>query len=274
MDARLQRRIQRYGWDLAADDYEALWRSRLAPAHAALLEAARLSPGQRVLDVACGAGTIALRAAAAVGPGGQVMGVDLSGRMIEAARARTAAGGGPGNLRFERMDAEALDLPTADFDAVLCGLGLMYAPAPERALGEMRRVLRPGGRLSLAVWGERAKCAWAACFPIADAEVSSEVCPLFFRLGQGDALAEACADQGFVFVRGQRLPVVLSYASGEEACRAAFVGGPLALAWSRFDAETRARVSDAYLRAIAPWRTGEGYAMPGEFVVVSACAPW
>jgi ubiquinone/menaquinone biosynthesis C-methylase UbiE len=273
MDARLQRRIQRYGWDLAADDYEALWRSRLAPAHAALLEAARLAPGQKVLDVACGAGAITLRAAAAVGPAGQATGVDLSGRMVEAARIRTATGGGPANLRFERMDAEALELPTAAFDAVLCSLGLMYLPDPERALAEMRRVLRPGGRLALAVWGERTRCAWAESFPIVDAEVASEVCPMFFRLGQGDALTEACAEQGFAFVGSRRLPVILSYADGGEACRAAFVGGPMALAWSRFDAETRARVEENYLRAIAPWRRGDGYAVPAEFVVVSASAP-
>lgn len=272
MDARLQRRIQRYGWDLAAEDYEPLWQGQLAPAHAALLEAARLAPGQTALDVACGAGALALRVAAAVGPGGRVTGVDLSGRMIDAARGRVG-GGARTDLRFERMDAEALDLPTAGFDTVLCSLGLMYAPVPERALAEMRRVLKPGGRLALAVWGERARCAWASSLPIVDDEVSSEVCPLFFRLGQGETLAALCAEHGFSFVRSVRLAVDIRFPDGDAACRAQFLGGPLALAWSRFDAATRARVRERYLASIEPWRSGQAYALPAEFVIVSAGAP-
>jgi hypothetical protein len=64
-----------------------------------------------------------------------------------------------------------------------------------------------------------------------------------------------------------RLPVVLRYASDEEACGAAFAGGPVALAYSRFDEATRDEVHDEYLRSIAPWRTASGYDIPGEFVV-------
>ena len=171
------------------------------------------------------------------------------------------------------MGAEDLVLPDGGFDAALCALGLMYLPEPEAALREMRRVLRPGGRIALAVWGERARCGWASIFPIVDAEVASEVCPLFFGLGRGDALARACARVGFAAVAERRIASTLAYDSGAQACRAAFVGGPVALAWSRFDAATRARVEDAYLTSISPWRRGEGYAVPGEFVVVSARAP-
>lgn len=269
MDPKLQRRVQRYGWDLAADDYEPLWRSQLAPAQDALLERARLVPGERVLDVACGTGLVALPAALAVGRQGRVLGVDISGRMVEAASHRARALQAA-NASFARMDAEALDLPDACFDVALCALGLMYLPHPERALAEMRRVLRPGGRVALAVWGARANCGWAPVFPIVDAEVSSEVCPLFFRLGQGQALSGLCADAGFDFVEQVRIGANLAYAGAEEACDAALVGGPVALAWSRFDAPTRARVRDRYLEAIAPWRCGEGYALPGEFVIATA----
>jgi len=275
VDAKLQRRVQRYGWDLAAADYEPLWQSQLAPAQAKLLACAALLPGERVLDVACGTGLVSFAAARAVGPMGSVVGVDISGQMVETAacRARDLA---ETNTRFARMDAESLALPDAGFDVVLCALGLMYLPDPEQALREMRRVLRPGGRLVLAVWGERGHCGWSAVFEIVDAEVSSDVCPLFFRLGQPDALVRACADANFVAIDQHRLSTTLEYASGGEACRAAFVGGPVALAWSRFDEATRARVCARYLEAIDAWRDagtdGGAYGVPGQFVVVSAAA--
>lgn len=270
MDPKLQRRIQRYGWDLAAPDYEPLWRAQLASAQDQLIASAALVPGERVLDVACGTGLVSFAAARAVGPEGHVVGIDLSGRMIDSADQR-ARQRGITNAGFKRMDAEQLEFPDASFDVVLCSLGLMYLPDPEWAIGEMQRVLRPGGRLVLAVWGERSRCGWSVVFPIVDAEVSTEVCPMFFRLGEDDALARTCSDAGLGITGQHRFSATLAYADGEEACDAAFVGGPVALAWSHFDDVTRARVRQRYLDAIAQWRDGdEGYRMPGEFVVVAA----
>ena len=208
MDARLQRRVQRYGWDVAATDYEAMWAEQLAPAQDALLQRAALAPGEHVLDVACGTGLVTFAAARAVGATGSVLGVDLSERMVEAARDRALALGLV-QARFTRMDAERLELPDASVDVALCALGLMYLPDPEAALAEVWRVLRPGGRWVAAVWGERARCGWAALFGIVDSEVASEVCPLFFRLGQGDALARAAAAQGFAATHTQRLATTL-----------------------------------------------------------------
>lgn len=271
MEARVQQRIQRYGWDLAAGDYEPAWEAQLAAPREALLELAALAPGDRVLDVACGTGLVSFAAARAVGGSGRVVGVDLSGRMVEAAM-RRARQREAWTASFARMDAQSLALPSASFDVVLCALGLMYLPDPEAALREMRRVLRPGGRLVAAVWGERARCGFAPLFEIVDAEVESEVCPLFFRLGQGDALAAACASAGFEPRVQRRIASTLDYADGDEACRAAFVGGPVALAWSRFAPAVRERACRRYLEALAAWRSGEGYRVPAEFVVVSTVA--
>lgn len=274
MDPRLQRRVQRYGWDRAVDAYARHWRGPLAHVQARLLALAAPAAGERVLDVACGTGDLALGAAVAVGPQGAVLGVDLSGAMVQAAQAR-AEGLGPslGRAEFRPMDAESLDLPGASFDLVTCSLGLMYVPDPAAAVREMRRVLRPGGRVALAVWGERAHCGWAGLFPIVDDEVRSEVCPLFFGLGAGDALASVCTGAGLELAAVQRSRQELAFASAQDACAAAFEGGPVALAWSRFTAPVCERVRERYLASIEPWRVGTGYRIPAEFVLVSALVP-
>jgi ubiquinone/menaquinone biosynthesis C-methylase UbiE len=271
MNADLHRRIQRYGWDRAADRYEPLWQAQLADCRAAVLEFAALVPGERVLDIASGTGLVTFAAARAVGPEGRVLGIDVSRRMVALARERSQRLEMT-NCSFAAMGAEALTLPDATFDVVLCTLGLMYVPDPGLALREMRRVLRPGGRVAIAVWGERSRCGWSALFPIVDAEVESEVCPLFFQLGRAEALARACVDARFEVMQQRRIATSLIFAGAQEACDAAFVGGPVALAWSRFSQDVRARVRARYLDAIEPWRSDGGYAIPGEFVVVGARA--
>src|SRR6202008_510861 len=88
LEPRLQRRIQRYGWDLAAADYEPLWRAQIARAHMQVMEAAALMPGERVRDVACGTGLVTFAAAREVGAQGEVIGIDVSQQMVAAAHAR------------------------------------------------------------------------------------------------------------------------------------------------------------------------------------------
>jgi len=272
MDAKLQRRVQRYGWDLASSDYDCLWQEQLAPARNWMLELAALEPGQHVLDLACGTGLATLAAGELVGPSGSVLGTDLSGQMVEVARQR-AIEQRASNVSFKRMDAETLKLPDATFDVVLCSLGLMYVPDAQQAIREWRRVLRPGGRVAVAVWGKRANCGWSPVFPIVEAEVESDVCPLFFSLGEPDTLATLCRDAGFSAVRQRRIATVLNYDDAESACDAAFVGGPVALAWSRFDEEVRAEARERYKLAIEPWRCNQGYRIPGEFVIVAGTNP-
>lgn len=272
MDARLQRRVQRYGWDLAVDAYARHWLGPLAGVQAEVLDAAAPQPGEQVLDVACGTGVLALAAARAVGPAGRVLGVDLSGAMVRAAQ-QQARHEGLAHAAFAPMDAEQLSVPAASIDLALCALGLMYLPDPGAALRELHRVLRPGGRAVLAVWGERARCGWASVFGIVDAEVRSEVCPLFFALGGPGVLAKRCESVGLRVTAQRRRSDKLMYADGAAACEAAFAGGPVALAWSRFDAATRERVRCRYLQAIAPFACGPSYQLPAEFVIVIALRP-
>jgi ubiquinone/menaquinone biosynthesis C-methylase UbiE len=268
MNARLQRRIQRYGWDRAVDIYEASWAAQLKPAQDALLALADLGAGERVVDIACGTGLVTIRAAEAVGPEGQVFATDISERMVEAtadeARRRRYS-----HVTAVHTDAESLDLPDASFDAALCALGLMYVPDTDAALREMHRVLAPGGRAVAAVWGERSRCGWADIFPIVDARVQSDVCPMFFQLGSGNSLAECFLRAGFADVRVERLATALVYDSADAAVEAAFAGGPVALAYSRFDNPTRASARAEYIDSIAPYRSARGYRIPGEFVFVA-----
>ncbi len=266
MDPALQRRVQRYGWDKAAAYYETFWQRQLEPAQTRLLQMANLQEGESVLDVACGTGLLSFRAAAMLGIRGTLFGTDISDRMIDIARG-IATEKNLDHVRFERMDAENLEIADTSFDVALCSLGLMYVPDSRKAVEEMCRVLKRGGRALAAVWGPRKSCGWAEIFPIVDARVKSEVCPLFFQLGTGSTLEKVFEDAGFSAVSSERMNTLLQYATPEEACGAAFAGGPVALAYSRFDDTLRTEVHREYLASIEPFREGHGYAIPGEFVI-------
>jgi ubiquinone/menaquinone biosynthesis C-methylase UbiE len=269
MDAQLQRRIQRYGWDRAVDHYEASWAEQLKPAQDRLLALAALRPSERVLELACGTGLVTFPAAAAVGPGGSVVATDISDKMVQFTAAE-AARRGLTQVRCQRMGAESLDFPDASFDAILCALGLMYVPDVAAALAQMHRVVVPGGRAVAAVWGARNRCGWADIFPIVESRVQSDVCPMFFQLGTGESLADSFTRAGFNHVQTERLSTELRYDSGDAAADAAFAGGPVAMAYARFDEATREGARAEYIASIAPYRAGNGYRIPGEFVVTTA----
>jgi ubiquinone/menaquinone biosynthesis C-methylase UbiE len=268
MEPKMQRWVQREGWNRASSCYEQYWQHQLQPAIDLLLDAADLRPGEDVIDVACGTGLVTLPAAASVAPTGRVLATDLSPKMIADVERRAVACG-LGNVDVDCRDAE--DLGTGlSFDVALCSLGLMYVPAPMAAVSELHRVLRPGGRSVVSVWGERRNCGWAEVFPIVDARVSSDVCPMFFALGTPGALTAMLERAGFVDIEETRLDVELRYASDDDALGAAFLGGPVALASSRFDDDTRRSAHADYIASLAEFADGTGYRVPGEFVVASA----
>jgi SAM-dependent methyltransferase len=113
-------------------------------------ELARVEAGDRVLDLACGIGDPTLAAAVRVGPTGTVIATDISPDMLAIAAQRAAAAG-LANVEIHEMDAEAIDLPPASVDAVLCRLGLMFLPDLDRALAGVHRVPVPGGRFATAI---------------------------------------------------------------------------------------------------------------------------
>ncbi len=118
-----------------------------APLAEHICKLAQLKPGDRVLDIGTGSGVAARLAARVVAPNGTVMGIDLSVGMIETAKKSVAEWEGGNPPEFRVMDAEDLDLPDASFDALACLCAVRHFPDIARSLTEMRRVLKPGGRL-------------------------------------------------------------------------------------------------------------------------------
>jgi len=116
------------------------------------IELASLPQGSRVLDVCCGAGASALPAAEAVGPTGNVIGVDLVKQLLELARAK-AAQRGLSNVEFEVGDMLSLRFPVASFDAVVCVFGIFFVPDMAKAVSELWNRIRPGGKLAVTTWG-------------------------------------------------------------------------------------------------------------------------
>jgi SAM-dependent methyltransferase len=153
---------QRYGWDAERARF---WLAHLAameapliPVAAAIFSVVDLKPGERVLDVGCGAGATTIEAADRVGPEGRVCGIDISPEMIDAARERSAAP----NLEWVVADAVEYDLPMEGFDAIISRFGIMFFSFPERAFRRLNAACRQGGRLVAAVWRHRDRAPYFA----------------------------------------------------------------------------------------------------------------
>jgi SAM-dependent methyltransferase len=121
-----------------------------------MLDAARLQPGHRVLDLAAGSGDQTLPAARRVLPGGSVLAVDISQRMLEQAEAAARAAG-LSNIETLVADGSVLDVPEAGFDAAICRLGLMFMSDLQHALATVHRAVKPGGRFAAVVWSSGEK---------------------------------------------------------------------------------------------------------------------
>ena len=128
-----------------------------------MLELTAPRPGERVLELACGPGGLGLAAAPLVAPRGEVVVSDVVPEMTAIAAARADALGLT-NVRTRELDLESIDEGDDAYDVVLCREGLMFATDPARAAREIRRVLRPGGRVAIAVWGRAsATPGWPSC---------------------------------------------------------------------------------------------------------------
>jgi ubiquinone/menaquinone biosynthesis C-methylase UbiE len=272
MEPKLHRRVQRYGWDKAVQDYDTYFVPLLRRCSERVIALLDPQPGERILDVATGTGVAAFVTAERVGASGEVVATDISEKMVEQTRAYAAAQGVT-NMAFERADAEELSHPDGSFDAAMCVLGLMYPADPQRAIEQMLRVLRPGGRAAICVWGRRDRCGWSEIFPITDARVESDVCPMFFQLGLPGSLNLSLERAGFAEIQEERIDVILTFESAGNLLNALFAGGPVALAYSKFTPEVRDAVHKEFLYSVESHRRGDSFDIPGEFVFALARKP-
>jgi SAM-dependent methyltransferase len=143
------------GWARRAEEYHGFFAPIVSPVVAVLLDAGRVGPGSRVLDVATGPGYVA---AAAARRGAKVIGVDLAEEMVRLAGRLHPA------IEFRAADAERLPFPDGSFDAVTGSLAILHLARPERAAAEFRRVLAPGGRVALSTWDSPDRCRLAGVF--------------------------------------------------------------------------------------------------------------
>jgi SAM-dependent methyltransferase len=225
-----------------------------------LIEAAEIAPGMRVLDLASGTGEPALSIARAVGPEGEVVATDLLDAMLEGTRKR-AAEAGLENLRAEVADMEALAFADASFDRVTCRFGIMFVPEPVRALGEARRVLKPGGRTAWMVWGPLAD---TTLFAVIQREVRAFLglapdpdLPQF-RYGRPGLLGALMEDAGFAEVDERELRFDASPPAGSRFWEAnvemSFADELSALAPAR-----RAALDERVVRAFDSYLDGDRY---------------
>jgi ubiquinone/menaquinone biosynthesis C-methylase UbiE len=261
-------------WAEHADDVD----TSRAAVTVAMLERAGPRPGDRVLELAGGPGGVGLAAAERVAPGGEVVITDVVAEMTAVAAARAAARG-LDHVVTRARDLEDLDEPDGAFDVVLCREGLMFATDPGRAAAEIRRVLCPGGRVAVAVWGPRERNPWLGLlFDALTAQTGQPVPPPGvpgpFSLGDGARLAALLRDAGLDDVRVEELAVPTRAESFEHWwTRTTALAGPIAGMLAAMPEAPRAALRDRLRADVERYRVPGGYELPGLTLLASARRP-
>lgn len=202
------------GWRKRADEV----RASGMPVSMRMIEQLGLQPGMRVLELACGPGDTGFLAAEVVAPGGgTLLSSDGTEAMLDVARERAGALGVK-NVEFKQLNLEWIDLETASVDALLCRWGFMLIVDPSAAAREARRVLRPGGRLAIAVWDVAERNPWAtipgrALIARGLADPPDPDAPGMFTLAGDGVVTELLEDAGFVDVTVEAVEIKRPYPS-------------------------------------------------------------
>ena len=221
-----------------------------------------------MLDLAGGTGDLV---EALGGRVARIVATDLSPVMVEAARRR-----GIQNAEHRVMDMQSIELPDASVDAVVSRFGYMLVPDPALALRETRRVLRSGGRLAFATWAPAKRNPWATAYGpvliergLQEPPVPGE--PGQFALAEPDQIDALVRSAGFADVAVEEVPVEYRFPSWDEYRRViTSLAASLRQTLAELDDETRAEVDEAARARLEPFRSGDGYVLPGVALVTSA----
>lgn len=252
------------GWERRRADVE----KAAAPVREWLLRELGPRPGDTVLELAAGAGDTGFEAAGIVGERGRLISTDFSPAMLDVAR-RRGAELGIGNVEYRVMDAEHIDLDADSVDGVLCRFGYMLMADPAAALADARRVLRPGGRLTLAVWGAPERNPFFSVLGMNLVQRGHMPPP---QPGPGGVFSMANAEHttallraaGFGAVRTDEVPLRFAVPDLDEYL--SLVGdtsGPLALVLRGLPEDERESVKLQLQTAFAPFVTEGGYEVTG-----------
>jgi len=231
-------------------------------------------PGDRVLELACGAGGLGLAAAAMVSPSGEVVLSDVTPDMVSAAAARAAALGCD-NVAVRVLDLDEIAEPDGRYDVVLCRDGLQFALDPARAVREMRRVLAPGGRVAVAVWAARARNPWlGVILDAVTAQTGQQVPPPGlpgpFALADPDRLAGLLGAAGFADVAVGELDLPMRAASFTDWWdRTSALAGPLAAMLAALPAAASEALRERARELSQGYVTPDGLEFPGLALLAS-----
>ncbi len=252
--------------------YELCWvQAQMARSAGELVAAARVGPGDMVLDVACGTGVVARAAANRTEAAANVIGTDVSVAMLEAA-ARFAAEAGLPEITWLECDAAAMPLPDAAVDILLCQQGLQFMPDKSGAMAEMARVLKPGGRLALSVWKTRSPLG-AAFTAVLDRHFgagTTEPWEMVYSLGNRDILHELAEGAGLhdahvvLDVKFARYPDPEAFITG------ALAGSPLAETMADLPAAEYASLVGEIVAELTDCLDDDGLAVPSQCLTLTA----
>jgi len=269
-DHRRFKQVERAGYNLIAARYAAASALR-ARLHTAMLDAADLAAGQQVLDLASGPGILAAAALPRVGPNGCVVASDLAEAMLAESCRRH-----PGILHAV-ADGDRLPFSDGCFDRVLCGLGLMFFPDEALALSEMRRVVKPGGRVAVSVWADAAQvplveCALACMRRLLPAPKVARLS--VFRLGEPERLAALLGTAGFETIRVEPCELLCSFNTAEDYWQAFLdLAGGAAGSLSRLPSDTQAQLRSGVAQELAPYACVEGYRLASRVLIATGNRP-